>query len=63
MKSVMGFVLGVRVATAGVSGAQSWRSGPEPLDLSVGTRDWQSFWQQQQVDEIRRAEPLDPCRH
>lgn len=61
MKIVMGFVLGVIVATTAGTFAQ-WRTGPEPLDLSAGSRDWQSFWQQQQLDEMRKQESLsDPC--
>jgi hypothetical protein len=64
MKYLMGFVVGVLVATAGLSLAQTWRQGNEPLDLSVGTRDWQLFWQQNELRDLETQQSLrsmDPC--
>ena len=64
MKMLMGFVLGVIVATAGMGLAQTWRQGNEPLDLSVGTRDWQQFWQQDQMRDLETRQSLrsmEPC--
>lgn len=64
MKYLMGFVVGVLVATAGLSLAQTWRQGNEPLDLSVGTRDWQLFQQRQAMEDLQldnHMRALDPC--
>ena len=64
MQYLLGFILGVIVATAGMGLAQTWRQGNEPLDLSVGTRDWQLFQQRQAMEDLQldnHMRALDPC--
>lgn len=62
MKLLMGFVLGVLVASTASLFAQSWGLGEDSRYAREG-RDLQMLWQQQQLDEARRYESLpDPCR-
>lgn len=63
MNLLLGFLLGIIVATTGLSFAQTWRDGNTPLDLSVGTRDWQLFWQQQELRDLetRMETRGEPC--
>ncbi len=63
-QGVLGLVVGVVVATAGLALAQNLRQGNEPLDVSVGTRDWQVFWQREALEDLRvenHLRALDPC--
>ncbi len=62
MKLLIGFVVGVVVASTASLFAQSWGIGEDSRYAREG-RDWQLLWQQQQLDEARRYESLpDPCR-